>query len=105
MTTENTQSGDDHRKAAASKVRQLIDLLNAHPGHATARIVEEAEALERAIHAFHMEGIRFRIFNVDRAVNKESAEAMPAGASTLIEEARHSLEAAGFHTRSHQSPT
>jgi hypothetical protein len=105
MTTEQTRAGGDHRKAAAAKVRELIDLLNAHPGQATARIVEEAEALERAIHAFHMEGIRFRIFNVDRAVNKEAAGTVPPRASALIEEARHFLEAAGFHTRSHQSPT
>ena len=33
-----------------------------------ARLIEEAEALDRAISAFHLEGIRFRIYNVDRIV-------------------------------------
>jgi hypothetical protein len=50
-----------------------------------------------------MEAIRFRMFNVDRAITR--------GAVTLTEEARAAfadvrrhLEAAGFHTRSHQAP-
>jgi hypothetical protein len=75
---------------------------NSGPGSAT--IVEEAEALGRAIGAFHMEAIRFRIFNVDRLIGAPSA-AVPPDARTLLEEARRHLEAAGFHTRSHQAPT
>lgn len=93
----------DERQAAAARVADLIALLKAHEGPGTAGIVEECEALVRAIGAFHMEGIRFRIFNVDRLLAKGSA-AVPAGAAALLEDARRHLEAAGFHTRSHQAP-
>ncbi len=50
-----------------------------------------------------MEGIRFRIFNVDRLIARKDAS-VPEGAPGLLEEARRHLEAAGFHTRSHQAP-
>lgn len=93
----------DERQAAAAKISELISLLNAHPGPDTAAIVEECEALVRAVAAFHMEGIRFRIFNVDRRLARSSAP-VPASAPGLLEDARRHLEAAGFHTRSHQAP-
>jgi len=66
-------------------------------------MIDECEALSRAINAFHMEGIRFRIYNVDRQL-AQHAGSLPAEARTLLEEARRHLEASGFHTRSHQSP-
>jgi hypothetical protein len=91
----------DHRAAALAKVNELIALLKAHGPHDA--LLEEAEALARAIAAFHMEGIRFRIYNVDRVIHKGAVE-MPASASAILEEARRHLEAAGFHTRSHQAP-
>jgi hypothetical protein len=93
----------DSRQAASAKIAELISLLNAHPGPATAALIDEAEALARAVSAFHMEGIRFRIFNVDRGLARAAAE-VPPGAVALLEEVRHHLEAAGFHTRSHQAP-
>jgi hypothetical protein len=93
----------DERQAAAAKVAELINLLNTNSGPGFASIVEEAEALHRAIGAFHMEGIRFRIFNVDRLIAAPAAQVPPA-ARTLLEDARRHLEAAGFHTRSHQAP-
>lgn len=93
----------DHRQAAAAKVAELIDALAAHPSAATAAIAEEAHALIRAIDAFHMEGIRFRIFNVDRLLARVD-DALPPDAPSLLEQARLHLEAAGFHTRSHQAP-
>ena len=93
----------DERQAAAAKVNELMTALKASPTRETAAIVEECEALSRAIGAFHMEGIRFRIFNVDRLI-RATAE-VPASARTLLEEARRHLEAAGFHTRSHQAPS
>jgi hypothetical protein len=94
----------DSRQAAAVKVAELISLLKSHEGPETEGIVEECNALTRAIGAFHMEGIRFRIYNVDRLVARHAAT-VPAGVPALIEEVRHHLEAAGFHTRSHQAPT
>ena len=97
MTTGN------ERQAAADRIGDLIGVLRSAQGPQTARIIEECEALARAIGAFHMEGIRFRIYNVDRLLTQHAA-AVPAEARPLLEEARHQLEAAGFHTRSHQSP-
>jgi hypothetical protein len=93
----------DQRQAAAAKIVELLEVLKAQPHPATAPAIEECEALARAIAAFHMEGIRFRIFNVDRLISQAGANA-PAAAAPLIAEARHHLEAAGFHTRSHQAP-
>lgn len=92
----------DERQAAASRISDLVALLKAQPsGHSN--IVEECEALARAVGAFHMEGIRFRIFNVDRLLAKQGSS-LPAEAASILEEVRHHLEAAGFHTRSHQAP-
>jgi hypothetical protein len=93
----------DSRQAAAGTVAELIGVLKAHQGPATSTIIDECEALARAIAAFHMEGIRFRIFNVDRLVSKRDSS-VPDSAPALLEEARRHLEAAGFHTRSHQAP-
>lgn len=93
----------DSRQAAAEAISRLISLLKSHPDPATAALVEECEALARAVDAFHMEGIRFRIFNVDRQVSRQGS-AIPPGAPALVEETRRRLEAAGFHTRSHQAP-
>jgi hypothetical protein len=94
----------DSRQAAAATIEELIRVLKSHQGPATSAIVEECEALARAIAAFHMEGIRFRIYNVDRLVAKRDSS-VPDSAPALLEEARRHLEAAGFHTRSHQAPT
>ena len=91
----------DPREAAASRIAELLRVLEADPANAT--IAEECRALHRAIGAFHMEGIRFRIFNVDRLL-ATAATGAGEDARRLLEEARHFLEAAGFHTRSHQSP-
>jgi hypothetical protein len=93
----------DERQAAAARIEELVALLRRQQGPDTATMIEECEALTRAIGAFHMEGIRFRIYNVDRLVARHAAT-LPAEARTLLEEARRHLEAAGFHTRSHQSP-
>jgi hypothetical protein len=94
----------NERQEAAARIGDLVGLLKKAPTSAeSARIVEECEALARAIDAFHMEGIRFRIYNVDRLLAQHAAT-VPAEARTLLETARHHLEAAGFHTRSHQSP-
>ena len=93
----------DERQAAAARIEELVALLKRQQGPDTASIIEEGEALCRAVNAFHMEGIRFRIYNVDRLLAQHAAT-LPAEARALLEEARRHLEAAGFHTRSHQSP-
>ena len=65
------------------------------------RLVEETEALRRAVAAFHMEAIRFRFYSVDRLLRAGGDD---AEARKTFEELRHELEAAGFHTRSHAAP-
>jgi hypothetical protein len=93
----------DHRQTARELVETLIARLRALPDQRSAQaLVDECEALSRAIAAFHMEGIRFRIFNVDRLVHKDTT--LPSEVSSLVVEVRKELEAAGFHTRSHQAP-
>lgn len=95
----------DHRKAAESRIRELITLVQQQPeGDPRAALLKECEALSRAISAFHMEGIRFRSYNVDRLLHRADLPLPPAAAEAFAE-MRRSLEAAGFHTRSHQAPT
>ena len=80
----------------------LLTRLKALPaGPIRDQIVEEAEALQRAVAAFHMEAIRFRFFSVDRLLRSAGDELQ---ARQAFEELRHELEQAGFHTRSHAAP-
>jgi hypothetical protein len=99
----------DHRQAAQDRLAELIRLLQSTGDQRTGSIVSECEDLSRAIAAFHMEGIRFRMYNVDRLLRGITAslgdERGTAGeAIRVLEEVRRHLEAAGFHTRSHQAP-
>jgi hypothetical protein len=94
----------DHRSSAKAQVEALIAMLRADPSREIFQpVVEECEALSRAIGAFHIEGIRFRMFNVDRLLTRGGLP-VPAGASPIFADVRRELEAAGFHTRSHQAP-
>ena len=97
-------SSTDDRQAAQDRVNDLLAMLKGMPQHdQLARLIDEAEALARAIAAFHLEGIRFRIYNVDRIVSHPPVP-LPPEAAGLVAQARTHLEAAGFHTRSHQAP-
>jgi hypothetical protein len=93
----------DHRQEAQARVEQLVSLLQSAGDPQARSIVSECEALSRAIAAFHMEGIRFRMYNVDRGLRAHTSA--PEGATALLETVRQHLEAAGFYTRSHQAPT
>lgn len=95
----------EDRQAAQRRLNELLTIVRGMPAQKDqlARLVEEAEALDRAISAFHLEGIRFRIYNVDRFVLHPPVP-LPAEATTIVADVRKHLEAAGFHTRSHQSP-
>ena len=94
----------DPRKAAVGRIQELIGMVKQQPaGPAQAALLEECESLARAIEAFHMEGIRFRAYNVDRLLHKGELPLPPAAAEAFTQ-MRHFLEEAGFHTRSHQSP-
>ena len=92
----------DHRQRAQSCIEALTVRLKAQPG-ISGTMIEECEALARAIATFHMEGIRFRMFNVDRML-QTGGSPVPAESAALFAEARRELEAAGFHTRSHHAP-
>lgn len=91
----------DSRKAAQDRIRSLIALIEKQPASDDkSALLEECEALARAVAAFHMEGIRFRSYNVDRLLHR-GGPAVPEGAAEIFADMRKDLEAAGFHTRSH----
>jgi hypothetical protein len=96
---------NEERQLAQRRLNDLIALLRtmASQQKQVEGLIHEAEALGRAISAFHLEGIRFRIYNVDRLVGHPPVP-LPAEAATIVADVRHHLEAAGFHTRSHQAP-
>ncbi len=96
-------TADEERQAATARINEVIGLLRNSGAAEASAVVVECEFLARAVSAFHMEGIRFRIYNVDRLLTRHAA-VLPPEARPLIEEVRRHLEAAGFHTRSHQSP-
>jgi hypothetical protein len=95
----------DHRKAAEESLQTFVSHVQQQPiVEATAAFLDECASLTIAIRAFHMEGIRFRMFNVDRMIAKGTVPVSDAARAAFADVRRH-LEAAGFHTRSHQAPT
>ena len=86
---------------ALAKLDALLPLLKALPPSPNQEtLLDEAAALRRAVAAFHMEAIRFRMYAVDRLLSADTAP----DARRLFDELRHELETAGFHTRSHVAP-
>ena len=86
---------------ALARIDALLPALARLPESPDRRpLIEDADALQRAVAAFHMEAIRFRMFSVDRLLKQIGDE----GTTKLFDEVRHALEAAGFHTRSHAAP-
>lgn len=95
----------DHRKNAADALERFTATVTQAPhGPVRDTLLAECASLATAIRAFHMEAIRFRMFNVDRALNRADAPVGEADRAAFAEVRRH-LEAAGFHTRSHQAPS
>jgi hypothetical protein len=86
------------REAALVHVRTLLSQLKAWDTPTRAQVVDLGEHLERAVTAFHLEAIRFRMFSLDRALKAASA---PADIVVTFDAIRADLEAAGFSTRSH----
>ena len=90
----------EHRQAAQATLAALLAELRALPDReAVSSIIDEGEHLARAIEAFHMEAIRFRIFGLIRRLEHPAAP-VPDTTRQLVTELRGSLERAGFHTRS-----
>jgi len=85
--------------AAIDILIQRLPLLPATPDRE--RVIEETDALRRAVAAFHMEAIRFRMYSVDRLIRATGDEAT---ARQAFESVRREVEAVGFHTRSHAAP-
>jgi hypothetical protein len=86
---------------ALAKLDELLPLLRALPANPdSGQLIESAEALRRAVAAFHMEAIRFRMYSVDRLLIRQAND----DCSRLFGEVRQALETAGFHTRSHAAP-
>ena len=84
-----------------AKIDQLLAALKSLPaGSSKDELIDTTDALRRAVAAFHMEAIRFRMHSVDRLLKPTN----DAGAQSLFQEVRHELETAGFHTRSHAAP-
>ncbi len=79
----------------------MLKALEALPADAAKDdMIETTQALRRAVAAFHMEAIRFRMYSVERLLRT----AGDPRAQQAFEAVRHELEAAGFHTRSHAAP-
>ena len=94
----------DPRKAAEQSLQTLVAAVQAQPpGDTQEAFLAECAALAVAIRAFHMEAIRFRMFNVDRTIARGGVTLTDAARAAFADVRRH-LEAAGFHTRSHQAP-
>jgi hypothetical protein len=101
MVTTNPADQQQHRHAALGEVEALLSLLKQQPAsEELTHLVELGEHLQRAVQAFHLEAIRFRMYSLDRALTA-AAPHMPDSARTIFERIRHELEAAGFSTRSH----
>jgi len=97
----------EERQAAQRRLQELLVMLKKMPPQDQSqlgRLIDESEALDRAIAAFHLEGIRFRIYNVARMVSHPPVP-LPVDAPAIVADVRRHLEAAGFHTRSHQAPS
>ena len=103
--SDTFMTSTDPRQAAEESLQTLIASVQSQPeNQASEAFLEECAALRVAIRAFHMEGIRFRMYNVDRMITRETVALSP-DARAAFGEVRRQLEAAGFHTRSHQAPT
>ena len=87
---------------ALAALDALLPALGRLPaGQPREQITEEAEALRRAVAAFHMEAIRFRMHAVDRLLKLAGD---PGNTRPLFDAVRQALEAAGFHTRAPTAP-
>ncbi len=87
------------KEAAYATAQQLLDALRAdqdHPGKAAA--IDHAEHLQRAVHAFHMEGVRFRSYTLHRMLTQDQAGFGDASRQAY-EALRRALEAIGLATK------
>lgn len=89
-----------YRALARERLEHLSALLKSRPQTPSVRsAVDLAGHLVRAVDAFHMEAIRFRMYTLDRLFASGALD-LPAEAHDMLADVKHALEAAGFHTKS-----
>lgn len=86
----------DPRATALESLRALRERLR--DGAADAAAGEECEHVIRAVEAFHMEAVRFRMYGLRRRLTRGGAPAADELVQ-LLDNARDALGAAGFSTR------
>jgi len=92
-------TSDDDRARAVQYLQALQQVLKEAPNASEiTSLGEECESLITAVKAFHMEAIRFRMYNIRRQL-VSSEQVAPAQATELFGNAQDALEAAGFQTK------
>ncbi len=92
-------TSDDDRERAVQHLQALQQVLKEAPNASEiTSLGEECESLITAVKAFHMEAIRFRMYNIRRQLAR-SEQVAPAQATELFGNAQDALEAAGFQTK------
>ena len=80
----------DSKKTAETRIRDLIAIVEQQPDTEARRtLLEECEALARAVAAFHLEGIRFRAYNVGRLLQNGALPLPPSAAEAFADMRRH----------------
>ena len=88
----------DHRSTALERLGELRGRLEQLDGTDHDTLVSECDLLIKAVEAFHMEGIRFRMYGLHRRLTSDTA-VVPVDVVHILETARTSLGAAGFKTK------
>ena len=92
-------TSDDDRGRAVQYLQALQQVLKEAPNASEiTSLGEECESLITAVKAFHMEAIRFRMYNIRRQL-ASSDQVAPAEGMELFGNAQDALEAAGFQTK------
>ncbi|RZP30104.1 hypothetical protein EVA25_00210 [bacterium] len=92
-------TSEDDRARAVQHLEELLKVLkNSENATEITPLAEECESLITAVKAFHMEAIRFRMYNLRRQLTGDE-QLVPSEATELFSNAQEALEAAGFQTK------
>ena len=93
-------TSDDDRARAVQYLQAFQQVLKEAPNASEiTSLGEECESLITAVKAFHMEAIRFRMYNIRRQLASSEQVAPAEEAMELFGNAQDALEAAGFQTK------
>ncbi len=96
---KNVTTTESPKQIAHERAQQLLDALRAEPDHAAKAVaIEEAEYLQRAIHAFHMEAVRFRSYTLSRMLAQADSGFSEAARTSYLQ-LKDALESIGLATR------